>query len=191
MNEYQKIFGSILLLFVLSHLIEQSNTKNYTQLTTSLQNTNLNKQHEIQQVEEVLSDVKTKLKIEMSKEVDSFVEEELKKAGEHGQISPHIVNIISNKLKTKYFDPSDDLNGSLTPSDSPPILYTDIPSHFNLDDSSIQYKSLSLPENPVQTPKPRKSYDIDGQQFSNPCNPSEKFGLVDANDSSFDNYAPF
>jgi hypothetical protein len=195
MNEYTKIFGSIILLFVLSHLIEQYNTTKFIELTTSVKKPLLfNKEDEIHKIEDVLSDVKTQLKTEMSKEVDLFVEEELKKSGENGEISSHIVNIISNKLKTKYFDPSDDLLGSLNPSDShedSPILYNDLSSHFNLDDSNIQYKSVSLKETPSETPKPRKSYDIDGQQFYNPCDPSEKFGLVNANDCSFDNYAPF
>jgi hypothetical protein len=191
MNEFQKIVGSLLLLLIISNLIDQYNPTNplITGLTKSLAFKKLNKQHEIQKVEEVLSDVKTKLKQEMSNEVDSFVEDELKKAGENGQLSSQIINIISDKLKTKYFDPSDDLKGTLVSTNSP-ILYTDIPSHFNLDDSSIQYKSLSLSETPVSEPKPRKSYNIDGQQFFNPCDPSEKFGFVDAN-GSFDNYAPF
>jgi hypothetical protein len=195
MNEFQKIVGSILLLLIISSFIEQYNPTSplINGLTNSVAAKKLDKQHEIQKVEEVLSDVKTKLKQEMSDEVDFFVEEELKKAGENGQLSSQIINIISDKLKTKYFDPSDTLHGTLVSSNSvqdAPILYTDIPSHFNLDDSSIQYKSLSISPTPESEPKPRKSYNIDGQQFLNPCNPSEKFGFVEAN-GSFDNYAPF
>jgi hypothetical protein len=192
MNEFQKVFGSIFLLLVISHFIEQYNpTSLRTKIQTSLSLKKIDKQNEIHIIEEVLSDVKTKLKQEMSNEVDSFLEEELRKSSENGELSSHIINIISDKLKTKYFDPSDNLQGTLvTSSQDTPILYTDIPSHFNLDDSSIQYKSVSLSETPVSVPKPRKSYNIDGQQFSNPCDPSEKFGFVDAN-GSFDNYAPF
>jgi hypothetical protein len=190
MNEYQKILGSIIFLLVISNFIDQY--KPSPVITGLRLMRNSDKQHEISKIDDVLSDVKTKLKLEMSNEVDSFVEDELKRASENGQLSPQMINIISDKLKTKYFDPSDTLHGSLVSSDSvqnAPILYSDIPSHFNLDDSGYQYKSLSLTETPVSEPTPRKSYNIDGQQFLNPCDPTEKFGFVDAN-GSYDNYAP-
>jgi hypothetical protein len=192
MNEFQKVIGSILLLLVLSSIIDKKfpPIKPYrTQQTQVLQK--YDKQLNIRKFEDVLSDVNSSLKSEMSKEVDSFVEEELKKSAENGQISSQIINIISDKMKTKYFDPLDDLQGTLTPSDQDSqILYSDIPSHFNLDNSSSQYKSVSLPDTPSNEPRPRKSYNIDGQQYLNPCDPSDRFGFVNAN-SSFDNYAPF
>lgn len=188
MSDFEKIIGSLVILFTLSHYIDNYVKKNNLQKSLIEPMINIKEKEIKQKINDAktdLADVETKLKEEVNTQINKFVDDELKKTEQTGVMSPQLVNIMSDKMKTMTmgYDEYDSNYFSLDSKDTQ-IKYNDLPKFVDM--TSKQYTPKPKPKQP---PRPQKSYNIDGINFYNPCC-NDKFGSVEPNMIHSD-YAPF
>jgi hypothetical protein len=188
MSDFEKVIGSIIILFTISHFIDQYYGENVSQKPqkSAIKPEQSGEQSVEQKVKSVkfdLGQVESELKTQVKQQVNEFVEKELEKTERTGVMSQELMHIMTNELTSAY-DPYDPMDFSFAAKDEQ-IKYSELPEYVNM----TQNKYVPKPE-PKQPARPSKNYAVDGMDYYNPCS-DDQFGFVSANNISSGDFAQF